>query len=74
MKTASPTTYAAGARAGLANACLQRSLRSLQGRYGQGALAVWRELADSGLRGRVKARRMATLDQLDRVLAQLAEG
>jgi len=74
MKTASPAAYAAAARAGLGNACLQRSLRSLQGRYGQGALAVWRELAEPNLRGRVKARRMATLDQLDRVLAQLAEG
>ena len=74
MKAASKHSYIAAAQKGLANACLQRSLQSLQGRYGQGALAVWQDLTDQTLRGRVKTRRMATLDQLDRVLDQLAEG
>jgi L-lactate dehydrogenase complex protein LldF len=55
------------------NSCLQRSLRSLQSRYGQGALDIWRTLPDPDLRRRVKARRIETLAHLDRVLALLTE-
>jgi len=68
------SSYLEAARAGMANACLQKSLRNLQARYGQGALAAWRALPDPDLRRRVKARRMQTLAHLDRLLALLAEG
>jgi L-lactate dehydrogenase complex protein LldF len=56
------------------NPCLQKSLRSLQARYGKGALDIWRNLPDPELRQRVKSRRMQTLAHLDRLLALLAEG
>ena len=74
MSMGKPPSYSEAAREGLANACLQRSLKSLQARYGQGALAAWRTLADPTLRSRVKARRLQTLAHLDRALEQLAEG
>lgn len=69
-----PSAYRETAQAGLTNPCLQHSLRSLQARYGQGVLALWRTLPDPNLRSRVKAQRMQTLGQLDRVLVQLADG
>ena len=72
MATASG--YREAAREGMDNACLQASLRSLQNRYGTGALDIWRTLPDPDLRRRVKARRMQTLAHLDRLLALLAEG
>jgi L-lactate dehydrogenase complex protein LldF len=67
-------SYREAARNGLANPCLQRSLRNLQARYGQGALAAWRHLPDPTLRSRVKAKRMQTLAHLDLVLERLAAG
>jgi len=66
--------YSEAARAGMNNACLQKSLRNLQARYGKGALDIWRTLPDPSLRHRVKARRMQTLAHLDQLLALLAEG
>jgi len=65
--------YVAVARQGMGNPCLQNSLRSLQARYGKGALDAWKALDDPGLRSRVKARRMETLAHLDRVLALLSQ-
>ncbi len=73
MSAVKPLSYSEAAQQGLANPCLQRSLRSLQARYGQGALDVWRQLPDPTLRSRVKARRMQTLEHLDRVLEQLTD-
>jgi L-lactate dehydrogenase complex protein LldF len=67
------TSYSEAARAGMANDCLRHSLRSMQERFGKGALDIWRQLPDPQLRGRVKAQRMRTLAHLDRVLEQLAE-
>lgn len=72
MKVDQTPSYSQAAQQGLDNPCLQRSLRSLQTRYGQGALAVWRALPDPTLRNRVKARRMLTLARLDQVLEELA--
>ena len=66
--------YSEAARDGMHNACLQKSLRNLQARYGKGALDIWQSLPDPGLRHRVKARRMQTLAHLDQLLALLAEG
>ena len=64
--------YIAAAREGMSNACLQNSLRSLQARYGKGAMDAWKALDDPSLRSRAKARRMQTLAHLDRVLALLS--
>lgn len=66
--------YVAAAREGMGNPCLQNSLRSLQARYGKGALDAWKALDDPSLRSRVKARRMETLAHLDQVLALLSQG
>ena len=74
MKPAPDGDYVATAREGMGNACLQGSLRSLQARYGKGALDAWKALPDPNLRSRVKARRMQTLAHLDRVLALLSQG
>ncbi len=73
MKPADTSSYREAAREGMHNACLQQSLRSMQERFGKGALTLWRELPDPELRSRVKARRMRTLAHLDRVLEQLTE-
>ena len=72
--SAEEPSYSETARDGLANACLQRSLRGLQDQCGKGALVAWRALPDPTLRSRVKARRVETLAHLDRVLEQLADG
>ena len=74
MKISPQPEYLETAREGMDNACLQKSLRSLQARYGKGALDIWRSLPDPELRQRVKSRRMQTLAHLDRLLALLAEG
>ncbi len=74
MTIASQPSYNQAAQEGLANPCLQRSLRGLQAHYGKGALALWRALPDQTLRSRVKARRMQTLAHLDQALEQLADG
>ena len=74
MKASGPPSYNEAAHEGLANPCLQRSLRGLQAHYGKGALAAWRSLPDQSLRSRVKARRMQTLAHLDQALEQLADG
>lgn len=73
MKPSIAARYVEAAREGMDNACLQKSLRGLQARYGRGALDLWRALPDPNLRRRVKARRMETLAHLDRVLALLVE-
>ncbi len=74
MKTSGPLSYNEAAQEGLANPCLQRSLRGLQAHYGKGALAAWRSLPDQTMRSRIKARRMQTLAHLDQALEQLANG
>ena len=74
MKLGQDGDYVATAREGMGNPCLQGSLRSLQARYGKGALEAWKALPDPNLRSRVKARRMQTLAHLDRVLALLSQG
>lgn len=68
----STTSYTEGACAGLANETLQKSLKKIQNGFGKGAMRLWQSLDDSGIRGRVKARRMQTLEHLDVVLAELA--
>jgi len=65
-------SYTDGAKAGLANATLQRSLKKIQNGFGKGAMHHWQTMADSDLRSRAKARRMQTLEHLDIVLAELA--
>ena len=69
--TASSPSYRQSACQGINTPCLQKSLRSLQDRYGSGALELWRQLPDQTLRHRVKSRRMDTLAHLDMALEQL---
>jgi L-lactate dehydrogenase complex protein LldF len=51
---------------------LQKSLASLQGRFGKGAMQIWAEMADQEMRTRVKAARMHNLEHLDILLSELA--
>lgn len=66
-------SYSEGAREGLANETLQKSLKKIQEGFGKGTMDYWRTMPDPDLRKRVKARRMQTLEHADVVLAQLAE-
>ncbi|SHO46586.1 LutB/LldF family L-lactate oxidation iron-sulfur protein [Desulfopila aestuarii] len=69
----STISYTDGAKAGLANATLQKSLKKIQNGFGKKAMRHWQTMTDSDLRPRAKARRMQTLEHLDIVLAELAE-
>lgn len=70
-KNHSSSAYARLAHDGLNNPCLQKSLRGMQGRFGQGALRIWESLDDPFLRQKVKQRRTSTLAHLDLVLEEL---
>lgn len=65
--------YRDDSRAGLANPVLQRGLRMIQDRFGKGAMRLWQEMEDQGLRARAKEQRMQTLAHLDLVLARFAD-
>ena len=52
---------------------LQKSLSSLQNRFGKGAMQLWKEMADPEMRNRVKQTRMNNFEHLDVILSQLAE-
>lgn len=66
-------SYTEGARRGLANESLQKNLKKLQNGFGRGALEHWADMADPGLRDRIKQKRMDTLENLDVVLTVLAD-
>lgn len=70
---ANTASYTEGAREGLANETLQKSLKKIQEGFGKGAMQYWHTMPDRELRKRVKARRMQTLEHADIVLAELAE-
>lgn len=73
MSRTPPSPYRTTAAAGIASPRLQKSLRTIQNRFGKGAMALLAGLEDKELRHRVKAARMLTLEHLDIVLAELAE-
>ena len=66
-------SYIEGAHRGLANESLQKNLKKLQNGFGKGALEHWANMADPGLRDRIKQKRMDTLENLDVVLTVLAD-
>ncbi|MEE4242607.1 MAG: LutB/LldF family L-lactate oxidation iron-sulfur protein [Desulfopila sp.] len=73
MKNLNGPAYAEDAVKGIHNRCLQDSLKKLQNRFGKGAMEYWADMDDGELRDRVKESRMTTLENLDVVLALLAE-
>jgi L-lactate dehydrogenase complex protein LldF len=72
-KQSERASYTDLAHQGLKNAPLQKGLRGIQQRYGQGALHIWDSFADPSLRKRVKAKRESTLAHLDIVLEELTK-
>lgn len=72
-KQSSQTSYTDLAHQGLQNSPLQKGLRGIQQRYGQGAMRIWDSFADPSLRKRVKAKRESTLAHLDIVLEELTK-
>ena len=73
MSEKTKSAYTEGAKKGIASPTLQKSLTNIQDRFGKGAMELWEELEDQGMRDRVKDARMRTLAHLDIVLAELAE-
>ncbi len=67
------SAYTEGAKKGIASPTLQKSLTNLQERFGKGAMQLWAEMEDQGMRDRVKESRMRNLAHLDIVLAELSE-
>lgn len=67
------SAYREGAKKGIASPTLQKSLTNLQDRFGKGAMQLWAEMEDQGMRDRVKESRMRNLAHLDIVLAELSE-
>lgn len=65
--------YAEGARKAIGSPTLQKSLANIQERFGKGAMQLWKEMEDQGMRDRVKESRIRTLAHLDIVLAELSE-
>ncbi|WP_319548277.1 LutB/LldF family L-lactate oxidation iron-sulfur protein [Desulfogranum marinum] len=72
-KQSERASYTDLAHQGLKNAPLQKGLRGIQQRYGQGALHIWDSFADPSLRKRVKTKRESTLAHLDIVLEELTK-
>ncbi len=73
MSEAEKIAYRRDARRGIDDECLQGGLQRIQNHFGKGAMRYWGEMADDGLRDRVKHSRMETLENLDVVLAMLAD-
>jgi L-lactate dehydrogenase complex protein LldF len=73
MSKSNGLRYIEDAHEGLKNNCLQKNLRNLQNRFGKGALEYWAAMTDPALRDRAKEQRMKTLENLDVVLATLAD-
>jgi len=67
------SAYREGAQKAIASPTLQKSLTNLQERFGKGAMQLWAEMEDQGMRDRVKESRMRNLAHLDIVLAELSE-
>jgi len=67
------SAYTEGAKKAIASPTLQKSLTNLQDRFGKGAMKLWEEMEDPGMRDRVKESRMRNLAHLDIVLAELSE-
>ncbi len=65
--------YRSASAAGIGSAQLQKSLHSLQNRFGRGAIELWAGMADQEMRDRVKESRMRTFEHLDIILAELAK-
>ncbi len=72
MRQTQQTSYTELAVKGINSITLQSSLRSLQDRFGRGAMDIWATMDDREMRARVKASRMSTLENLDTILAELA--
>lgn len=73
MSQKTGSTYNQDAKKAIDSPTLQKNLHNLYERFGKGAMQVWEELEDQGMRDRVKESRMRTLAHLDIVLAELAE-
>jgi len=73
MSDAEKGAYRRDAASAIKDHCLQGGLQKIQNRYGRGAMRCWAEMADGGLRDRVKESRIKTLENLDVVLSLLAE-
>ena len=65
--------YREGAQKAIASPTLQKSLTNIQDRFGKGAMQLWEEMEDQGMRDRVKESRMRNLAHLDIVLAELSK-
>lgn len=72
MSAKKESAYITGARKAINSATLQKSLTHLQEHFGKGAMKIWEELEDQGMRDRVKESRMRTLAHLDIILSELA--
>jgi L-lactate dehydrogenase complex protein LldF len=73
MSPETESNYTNEAIKGIASPRLQTSLHSLQHRFGNGTMEIWASMEDKEMRGRVKKSRMATLEHLDIILAELAK-
>ncbi len=73
MSRTSPSQYREEAKKGIASPRLQTSLHGLQNRFGKGAMALWAQMEDQGMRKRVKESRMKNFEHLDILLAELAQ-
>ncbi len=73
MSPETESNYTDEAIKGIASPRLQSSLHSLQHRFGNGTMEIWANMEDKEMRGRVKKSRMATLEHLDIILAELAK-
>jgi L-lactate dehydrogenase complex protein LldF len=67
------SAYTEGAKKAIASPTLQKSLDNIQNRFGKGAMQLWKEMEDQGMRDRVKESRMRTLAHLDIILTELAQ-
>lgn len=73
MSKKKTSAYTEGAKKAIASPTLQKNLANLQERFGKGAMQLWAEMEDPGMRDRVKESRMRNLAHLDIVLAELSE-
>ncbi|MGB3211284.1 MAG: LutB/LldF family L-lactate oxidation iron-sulfur protein [Desulforhopalus sp.] len=73
MNQTTHSRYREDAKKGIASPRLQASLHSLQNRFGKGAMELWADMEDKGLRRRVKKSRMKNFEHLDILLAELAQ-
>lgn len=73
MKKSQNSTYRELASKGIESNTLQLSLRNIQDRLGKGAMDYWSEMEDQQMRKRVKQARMSTLENLDKILLELAK-